>query len=42
MSEMSHQTEAANRVNFMDVLLYILAGSAMTIMSVSFILWLRF
>jgi len=26
----------------MDALLYLLAGSAMTIISVSFLLWLRF
>ncbi len=28
--------------NIMDALLYLLAGSAMTIISVSFLLWLRF
>ncbi len=28
--------------NFMDALLYVLAGSAMIIISVSFLLWLRF
>ena len=28
--------------NFMDALLYVLAGSAMLIISVSFLLWLRF
>ncbi len=33
-----------NRTSFnvMDALLYLLAGSAMTIISVSFLLWLRF
>lgn len=29
-------------LNIMDALLYLLAGSAMTIISVSFLLWLRF
>jgi hypothetical protein len=28
--------------NIMDTLLYILAGSSMTIISLSFLLWLRF
>ena len=33
-----------NRVqlNFMDALMYLVAGSAMTIISVSFLLWLQF
>ena len=30
------------QINFMDVLLFLLAGSAMLIISVSFLLWLRF
>lgn len=29
-------------INIMDALLYIMAGSAMAIISVSFLLWLRF
>lgn len=29
-------------VNFMDALLYVLAGSSMAILSLSFLLWLRF
>jgi len=29
-------------INLMDVFLYFLAGSAMLIISVSFLLWLRF
>jgi hypothetical protein len=29
-------------LNIMDVLLFFLAGSSMTIISVSFLLWLRF
>lgn len=28
--------------NIMDALLYVLAGSAMLIISISFLLWLRF
>ena len=30
------------RINFMDALLYTLAGGAMSIISISFLLWLRF
>lgn len=30
------------QVNIMDALLYVLAGSSMVIISVSFLLWLRF
>ena len=30
------------QVNMMDALLYVLAGSSMVIISVSFLLWLRF
>ena len=30
------------QINFMDALLYVLAGSAMLIISISFLLWLRF
>ena len=29
-------------LNFMDALLFFLAGSSMTIISISFLLWLRF
>lgn len=31
-----------SRVNLMDALLYTLAASSMTIISISFLLWLRF
>ncbi len=31
-----------SQINLMDVLLYLLAGSAMLIISISFLLWLRF
>ena len=30
------------QINLMDVFLYLLAGSAMLIISISFLLWLRF
>jgi hypothetical protein len=30
------------QINIMDALLYVLAGGAMLMMSVSFLLWLRF
>lgn len=30
------------QINVMDALLYVLAGSAMLIISLSFLLWLRF
>ena len=30
------------QINIMDALLYVLAGSAMLMISVSFLLWLRF
>jgi hypothetical protein len=30
------------QINIMDALLYVLAGSTMAIISVSFLLWLRF
>jgi hypothetical protein len=30
------------QINLMDALLYLLAGSAMLIISISFLLWLRF
>lgn len=31
-----------SQINLMDAFLYLLAGSAMLIISVSFLLWLRF
>lgn len=34
--------KARTQINFMDALLYLLAGSSMAIISVSFLLWLRF
>jgi hypothetical protein len=31
-----------SQINLMDAFLYLLAGSAMLIISISFLLWLRF
>jgi hypothetical protein len=31
-----------DQINLMDAFLYLLAGSAMLIISISFLLWLRF
>jgi hypothetical protein len=38
----SGQTKPVQRLNLMDTLLYLVAASAMTIISISFLLWLRF
>jgi hypothetical protein len=35
-------SEARKQINIVDALLYLLTGIAMTIISVSFLLWLRF
>jgi len=37
-----HDSKPETRPGFMDILLYVLAGSSMTIISISFLLWLRF
>lgn len=42
MSQPGTRSKSASRFNFMDVLLYTLAGSAMTFISITFLLWLRF
>lgn len=42
MVKASSNIKTDSRLGFMDILLYILAGSAMTILSISFLLWLRF
>ena len=34
--------KTGTQINVMDALLYVLAGSSMIIISVSFLLWLRF
>lgn len=35
-------SKSAQRLNLMDAVLYLVAASAMTIISISFLLWLRF
>lgn len=42
MSESIHNKKNKTPLGFMDALLIFLAGSSMTIISVSFLLWLRF
>lgn len=42
MSNALNSRKTKTPINFMDALLYVLAASAMTIISVSFLLWLRF
>lgn len=36
------RTKPAHRLNLMEALLYLVAGCAMTFISVTFLLWLRF
>lgn len=42
MSKTSDFQKPRTQINFMDAFLYLLAGSSMTIISISFLLWLRF
>jgi hypothetical protein len=42
MTKSLHHDKTTSRLNFMDALLYTLASSAMLIISISFLLWLRF
>lgn len=42
LTKTAHNERAESPVGFMDILLYILAGSSMAIISISFLLWLRF
>ena len=42
MPKMMDGKKAWSQINLMDVFLYLLAGSAMLIISISFLLWLRF
>lgn len=42
MPKMMDNEKTRSQINIMDAFLYILAGSAMSIISVSFLLWLRF
>lgn len=37
-----NEKKTKSQINIMDTLLYILAGSSMAMISVSFLLWLRF
>ena len=42
MQDANKSTKLFQRLNVMDAVLYLVAGSAMTIISVTFLLWLRF
>ena len=42
MQDANKSTKPFQRLNLMDAVLYLVAGSAMTIISVTFLLWLRF
>lgn len=42
MAKALDDSKTRTQINLMDTLLYVLAGSAMIIISVSFLLWLRF
>jgi len=41
MSNLNEQSKPASRLHLMDTLLYLVAASAMTIISIAFLLWLR-
>ena len=40
--KLSDQIKSAERLQLMDALLYLVAASAMFIISIAFLLWLRF
>ncbi len=42
MPNFSEDRKNSGQINVLDTLLYLVAGSTMTIISVSFLLWLRF
>jgi hypothetical protein len=42
MPSQNDQPGSFQRLNLMDTLLYVVAGSAMTFISVTFLLWLRY
>ena len=42
MPKMMDSKKFWSQINLMDLFLYLLAGSAMLIISISFLLWLRF
>ena len=42
MPSQNDQSSSFQRLNLMDTLLYLVAGSAMTFISITFLLWLRY
>ena len=42
MQDANKTTKQFQRLHLLDAVLYLVAGSAMTIISVTFLLWLRF
>jgi hypothetical protein len=42
MQELNNRSKPLQRLHLMDAVLYLVAGSAMTIISITFLLWLRF
>ena len=42
MPKMMDSKKIWSQINLMDAFLYLLAGSAMLIISITFLLWLRF
>ena len=42
MPDLVQNRKQRESINILDALLYLVAGSAMTIISVSFVLWLQF
>jgi|GEM_PF-1851935 len=42
MPNLMENSKQRGPINVLDALLYLVAGGAMTIMSLSFLLWLRF
>ena len=42
MTSQNDQSRSFQRLNLMDTLLYLVAGSAMIFISLTFLLWLRY
>jgi hypothetical protein len=42
MPSQNNQSGSSQRLNLMDTLLYLVAGSAMIFISLTFLLWLRY
>lgn len=40
--ELNNQAKSDERLHLMDALLYLVAASAMVVISITFLLWLRF